>query len=195
MSFNTWLKLKIKLSIIIVVFSHFISAQHDSLSIAASNKFIAFIDSVLTKEDPTSDYEINNFSTLNPIKEYPVEITSLAYPTLYNDRDEYYAAFLYREKFYSTQINYGLDHCVISTFDQLRLTITKGISKGKHSDKKEQKLINQLVNYLEKCPPPTIGYFQTASISFDFQDVKTNTDFQIVYDLNLEVQNFGRYVK
>jgi hypothetical protein len=187
--------LKSKFCILIFIVSNFTYAQQDSLSIAASNNFIAFIDSVLTKEDPNSKYSISHFSTLQRIQEYPIEITSLAYPTLYNDRDEYYAAFLYREKYFDSNLFVHIDSCVLNTFNKLRSTIKKGILNGKHKDKREQKLINQLIRQLESTLPPTVGYFQTAVITFEYEGISTSTDFQIVYDSRLRVENFGRYVK
>jgi len=194
MSFNTLLKLKIKTTLFILLYVTGNSAfgQIDSLSLRAEQNFRIFMDSILTKEVRNDSYVLSNFSELKEKRAYPIEITSLVFPELYADRDEYYAAFLYREK-YIDELNYNdLDSKITKYYVKLKKIILKGISRRKHYAKKENKLIMRLQQRIENSSPPLTGYIQSARIDYDFEGKSTSTWFEIHYNILLQVENFGR---
>ena len=167
-------------------------SQLDSLSIRAEQNFRIFMDSILKKEVRTDSYVLSNFSVLKEKRDYPNEITSLVYPDLYNDKDEYYAAFLYREK-YVDELNYAdLDTKIAKNYKKLKQTIIKGISRGQHYTKKENKLIKCLQERMDMVPPPLTGYIQSARIDYDYEGKSSSSWFEIHYNILLEVENFGK---
>lgn len=165
--------------------------QEDSLKHKAQIQFSLFIDSILQKEIDKKNYELFNFSELSVIREYPLEITSLAYPSLYSDRDEYYAAFLYREKYNDTTFPEDLNKQVLKQYTKLRKIILKTIRSGKQTTGKEKKRIYRLQSEMENSEPPLTGYFQKASIRYTYNGVKNEKHFSIIYDLQLNVLNYG----
>lgn len=172
--------------------THIAYSQIDSLSLRAENNFRVFMDSILKKEVRTDSYVLSNFSSLKEKRDYPNEITSLVYPELYNDKDEYYAAFLYREKYFD-ELNYAdLDSKIAKNYKKLKQVIVKGISRGQHYSKKESKLVERLQTRMKDVPPPLTGYTQSARIDYDYEGKSSSSWFEIHYNILLEVENFGK---
>ena len=149
------------------------------------------MDSILRKEVDLKDYTLRNFSELIEKSEYPNDLISLAFPNLYADLDEYYAAFLYRERFHNDLDFINLNQTTLKHYTKLRKLISKGIVSNSIGSPKELKLLAKLQSLINQYPPPVIGYIQYAQIEYIYLQRTSVTNFEIHYNLNFGVENFG----
>lgn len=155
--------------------------------------FLAHIDSVLTKEVKQGDYSFSNFSALQPVYRYPDQLIALAIIEEYATADEYYAAFLYRNKYGDNSIaQYTLNKKIRKIYERLVQRILEGITRGAHYYKKEDNLRKQLLVQLTKHTPPLSSYRQDASLSYTYQGKTEETDITIIYSITLQVEAYGR---
>jgi hypothetical protein len=155
--------------------------------------FLAHIDSVLAKEVKQGDYTFSNFSALQPVYRYPDQLIALAMIEEYATADEYYAAFLYRNKYGDNSLDpYAINKKIKKIYQRLIKKILDGITRGAHYYKKEDKLRKQLLVQLNRNNPPLSSYRQDAYLSYTHQGKTEETAITIIYSIALQVEAYGR---
>lgn len=168
--------------------------QHPTKELAMAN-FKSHIDSVLTKEVSKENYHFFDFSELEPIHRYPDELLALIDKEDFANSDEYYGAFLYRQKYQGHDFSvYALDKMILKHASNLVETILKGIRRGTHYSKKEDRLRKALHKRVAKIQPPVSGYMQHARLTYTHEGQTETTEITVLFSLSLTVQAYGRKV-
>lgn len=174
--------------------SGLLHGQIPAKDLAVAN-FKRHIDSVLTKEVSKDNYHFFDFSELEPIYRYPDELLALIDKDDFANPDEYYGAFLYRQKYQGHDFSaYDLDKMIRSRASKLVETILKGIRRGTHYAKKEDRLRKVLHKRIVKTQPPVSGYMQHAQLTYTHEGQTETTAITVLFSLSLAVQAYGRKV-
>jgi hypothetical protein len=168
--------------------------QLPSKEIAIAN-FKSHIDSVLSKEVSKENYHFFDFSELEPIYGYPDELIALIDKKDFANPDEYYGAFLYRQKYQGHDFSrYNLEKMILKHASNLVVTILKGIRRGTHYSNKEDRLRKVLLKRITKIQPPVSGYMQHARLTYTHEGQTETTEITVLYSVSLTVHAYGRKV-
>lgn len=179
--------------VLFVCWVGFASAQ-DSLNYQAAENFKQFFAALKAKfPDDSTTYSMRNFSNLHPDYHYPEELTALAHPENYENRQAYYTAYHVRKMAAETPLDGSLfSKKIQQNYIKLCDLLDNGQQTGHYNEKKENKSIANLQAAILKIDPPLMGYFQVADIEITTPTGKKEVHFLIEYTRNLEVVNFGK---